>query len=75
MLDNTPKTQPETFKGSLRHFVRSYRRQRKRIALKLANDRLNKITFHTFRHWKATIEYAKTKSLLHVKKSSDTKAS
>jgi len=24
------------------------------------------ITFHTFRHWKATVEYAKTKDILHV---------
>ena len=25
-----------------------------------------KITFHTLRHWKATMEYAKTKDILHV---------
>ena len=67
MLDNMPKSQSETFKGSLIHFARSYRRQRTKIAQKLANDRISKTTFHTFRHWKATMEYAKTKSLLHVK--------
>lgn len=33
----------------------------------LQNPRLLKITFHTLRHWKATIEYHKTKSILHVK--------
>ena len=27
-----------------------------------------KITFKTFRHWKATMEYSKTKDILHVKK-------
>ena len=27
-----------------------------------------KITFHTFRHWKATTEYAKTKDILRVMK-------
>ena len=26
------------------------------------------IHFHTLRHWKATIEYARTKDLLHVQK-------
>lgn len=26
-----------------------------------------KIHFHTFRHWKATMEYHKTKDFLHVK--------
>jgi integrase len=41
-------------------------RQRKRTAKKLGNPRINKITFHTFRHWKATMEYHKTKDILHV---------
>jgi integrase len=40
---------------------------RKRIAQKLANPRILNITFHTFRHWKATMEYHKTKDILHVK--------
>jgi len=26
------------------------------------------IHFHTFRHWKATMEYHKTKAILHVMK-------
>ena len=48
---------------------RSWRRlSRSRVAFKLKNDRINKITFHTFRHWKATMEYAKTKDILHVMK-------
>ena len=41
---------------------------RKRASIKLCNDRLNKITFHTFRHWKATMEYHKTKDILYVKR-------
>ncbi|MCW4024716.1 MAG: site-specific integrase [Candidatus Bathyarchaeota archaeon] len=45
---------------------RSFDRQRKRIALKFGNTRLNKITFHTLRHWKGTMEYHKTKDILHV---------
>ncbi|MFZ0965263.1 MAG: tyrosine-type recombinase/integrase [Candidatus Bathyarchaeia archaeon] len=40
--------------------------QRKKLANKLQNPRLLRITFHTFRHWKATMEYHKTKDILHV---------
>jgi integrase len=28
--------------------------------------RIMKISFHTFRHWKGTMEYAKTRDILHV---------
>jgi len=41
--------------------------QRKRTASKLQNPRINYIHFHTLRHWKATMEYHKTKDILHVK--------
>ena len=40
---------------------------RKRLAHKLQNPRLLKISFHIIRHWKATTEYHKTKDILHVK--------
>jgi integrase len=40
---------------------------RKRIAYAYNNPRLLRISFHTLRHWKATIEYHKTKDILHVK--------
>ena len=46
---------------------RNFTAQRKRIAQKLKNPRLMGIHFHTFRHWKATTEYHKTKDILHVK--------
>lgn len=71
MLNSLPKGQPQVFQGSLIHFARSYRRQRKRIANKLNNERINKITFHTFRQFKATIEYHKTRDILHVMKCLD----
>jgi len=67
MLKALPKTSQQLFPGSLRHFGRSFRRQRKRIAHKLQNPRVNCITFHTLRHWKATMEYHQTKDILHVK--------
>jgi len=68
MLYSLPRDSQETFKGVFKHFVRGFRSQRSRVAFKLKNDRINKITFHTFRHWKATTEYAKTKDILHVMK-------
>lgn len=52
--------------SSLHNLDRGYRRQRKRMVNKLGNPRLLQISFHTLRHWKATIEYAKTKDILYV---------
>jgi len=45
---------------------RCFERQRKRIAYKTGNPRLLQITFKTLRHWKATMEYHRTKDILHV---------
>jgi len=45
----------------------SFWKQRKKAARKLQNSRLLRISFHTFRHWKATMEYHKKKDILHVK--------
>ncbi|MCW3983197.1 MAG: site-specific integrase [Candidatus Bathyarchaeota archaeon] len=53
--------------NSLDNFRDDYAFQRKKVAHKLKNPRINQITFHTFRHWKATMEYHKTKDILHVK--------
>jgi len=41
---------------------------KKRLARKLENPRLLAVSFTTFRHWKGTMEYHKTRDLLHVKK-------
>jgi len=45
----------------------TFSKRRKAIAEKLGNPKLRKITFKTFRHWKATTEYHKTKDILYVK--------
>jgi len=48
--------------------VRSiYCRKRAQLVEKLGNPRLGRITLHTFRHWKATMEYHRTKDILYVK--------
>jgi integrase len=54
--------------GNLDNFRRNYERQRKKLVYKLGNLRLQQITFHTLRHWKATILYHQTKDILYVMK-------
>jgi integrase len=51
---------------SLNNLRRTFERQRKRLSVKLANPRLQKIRIHTLRHWKGSTEYHKTKDILHV---------
>ena len=46
---------------------RTFVRMRRVLAEKLGNPNLTKITFKTFRHWKATMEYHRTKDILYVK--------
>jgi len=66
MLNSLQKESNRVFQGDLYVFRRTFRKYRKRISLKLQNPRLNRITFHTFRHWKATMEYSRTKDILYV---------
>ncbi len=67
MVNKLPKKSQKIFGTyELRGYRSAFVHQRKRAAFKLQNPRLNKISFHTFRHWKATMEYHKTKDILHV---------
>jgi len=45
----------------------SFQDARKRLARKLNNPRLMRISFTTFRHWKGTMEYHRTRDILYVK--------
>jgi len=67
MLNSLPRTSDKiwVYKSTL-NLERGFRRQRARIAHKLGNPRILQIHCHTMRHWKATVEYAKTKSILYV---------
>jgi hypothetical protein len=40
---------------------------RERVSRKLNNPRIKMISLRTFRHWKGTVEYARTKDIVHVK--------
>jgi integrase len=69
MLNGLPKKSDKIFgSSSIRTIRRLFQKQRLRIARKLENPRLVNIAFHTSRHWKATMEYHKTKDILHVMK-------
>ncbi|MDW8022862.1 MAG: site-specific integrase, partial [Nitrososphaerota archaeon] len=68
MLQRLPRTSERIFGNyrRLKDLSRTFERHRKRIAYNLGNPRLLRISFHTLRHWKATIEYHRTKDILHV---------
>ena len=61
----------ERFEDELEHFARNYQKARNRIADRLKNPRLGQISLRTFRYWKATTEYVRTKDILHVKEMLD----
>jgi len=65
MLQNLPKKSERIF-ATRNTMIGNFCAQRRRSARKLGNPRLLKIHFHTLRHWKATMEYHKTKDVLHV---------
>jgi integrase len=50
----------------LKRFTRMFQRERKALSLRLNNPRLQLISFRTLRHFKGTMEYHKTKDILHV---------
>jgi integrase len=69
MLNALPQKNEYAFgSGLLRHFADGFRLQRKRMVSKLKNPRIKRISFRTLRHFKATMEYKKTKDILHVKR-------
>ena len=68
MLYNLPKETSKVFgDGPINSMKTTFLKTRKRLATKLQNPRLLNISFHTFRHWKATMEYHKTKDPYYVK--------
>ncbi|MEM3629156.1 MAG: site-specific integrase [Candidatus Bathyarchaeia archaeon] len=68
MLRSLPRENDNVFgKSRYETLKQTLQKTRKRLAAKLQNPRLNKITFHTFRHWKATMLYHKTKDPFYVK--------
>lgn len=68
MLNLIPKNTEYVFKkGQYKHFSEGFRKHRTKIAAELADQDLARIKFKTMRHYKGTMEYHKTKDILHVK--------
>ena len=67
MLNQLPKIRETIFPTNIDTLRANFSEQRKTTAQKLQNPRLRRISFHTFRHWKGTMEYHKTKDIIHVK--------
>lgn len=68
MLNRLPRKSEKIWEiKSLKVLRASFSDQRKRLAFKLQNPNLRKITFHTFRHFYACKLYHSTKDILLVK--------
>jgi len=69
MLKALPnKYDPYIFNPRSLSMKQAFQVARKRLTIRLHNPRFKQIHLHTFRHWKATMEYHRTKDLLHVMK-------
>ena len=66
MLSWLPRDRSKVFSSSFQAAHNSFNAQRKNAAEKLGNPRILQIHFHTFRHWRATMEYHRTKDILKV---------
>jgi integrase len=67
MLNQLPRKTKKVFGNTTLGSMRvTFCASRKKAAKKLANPRIMSIHFHTFRHWKATTEYHRTKDILYV---------
>jgi integrase len=67
MLNRLPNVSNKIFPNRTKATIaNNFNRQRKNAAHKLGNPRLLRIHFHTFRHFKATMEYSRTKDIIHV---------
>lgn len=65
MLNNLPRKSDKVW-ATLYSLKSSFYKERRYMVRKLQNPRLKQIGLHTFRHWKGTMEYHKTKDILHV---------
>jgi integrase len=63
---NAPPRHPTIFQVNQDMIRKCFQRQRKATTQKLQNPRIMQISFHTLRHFKATMEYHKTRDILHV---------
>jgi integrase len=63
MMGRLPRDSDKVFGSSWQTMRNNFNAQRKRSAKKLGNPKLLRIHFHTLRHFKATMEYHRTKDI------------
>jgi integrase len=69
MLNALPRKTEKIFgNGPITSTKMTFMRSRRRLANKLQNPRLLKISFHTLRHWKATMLYHETGDIYYVQR-------
>jgi len=67
MLNNLSRESQRVFgDGPINSMKTTFLKARKRLANKLQNPRLLRTSFHTFRHWRATMLYHQTKDPYYV---------
>lgn len=66
MLNAMPKNKKFIFDTKVGSMGIVFARQRNKLSRTLQNPRLKQIHFHTLRHWKATIEYHRTRDIIFV---------
>jgi integrase len=73
IMNQLPRKQEPIFRNpsvdpirSLKCHRKNFEKQRRRVADRLQNPRIQAISFKSLRHWKATTEYHKTRDILHV---------
>lgn len=67
MLENLPRKGERIF-STLQSLRVNFTNQRARLAYKLGNPRFKQIHFHTFRHWRGTLEAYRVPNAFHVQK-------
>jgi integrase len=67
MLNRFNRKTEHIFNQDIDSLRTTFGKQRTETSTKLSNPRLKQISFHTFRHFKGTMEYHKTKDILRVK--------
>lgn len=66
MLKSLPRNGEYIFNTNISSIRENFTKQRNKIAAKLQNPRFRQIHLHTIRHWKATMEYYRTKDIKYV---------
>jgi len=67
IVSNSLSPNDKLFKGNAEHYGKNYRVMRNNLAKKLKDPTLQQIKLYDFRHYFATMLYAKTKEILFVK--------